>query len=260
VGTEFIENADPQASKQDCELKAFSRLAPRLKKDFPQLRLCLCLDALYACGRVLDVCRQNRWKYFIVFKEGSLPAVWQEYQMLLKLCPENRRIHQADSGFRQSFAWVEHLEYVDDQGRTQRFGAFQCREDGGQEERFFAWMTNFSLRIDTVAMLANRGARCRWKIENEGFNVQKNGGFNLEHAYSMKNRQTKNYYLLMQIAHLILQLMERGSLLRRNCKKLFGSLRKLAARLSESLRNYLIRPDAMNAAAAARIQIRLDSS
>jgi len=31
IAQEFIENSDPEASKQDCELKAFARLAPRLK-------------------------------------------------------------------------------------------------------------------------------------------------------------------------------------------------------------------------------------
>jgi len=78
IGTEFIENSDPKATKQDCELKAFARLAPRLKRDFPQLLLCLCLDGLYANGSVLEICRQNHWKYFINIKEGSLPAVWQD--------------------------------------------------------------------------------------------------------------------------------------------------------------------------------------
>ena len=34
--TEFIENSDPQATKQDCELKAFYRLAERLKQRFPR--------------------------------------------------------------------------------------------------------------------------------------------------------------------------------------------------------------------------------
>lgn len=259
VGTEFIENADPEATKQDCELKAFARLAPRLKKDFPQLRLCLCMDALYANRVALDICRQNHWKYFIVFKEGSLPAVWREYQTLLALCPENRKVHSDGPDCRQDFAWVNDLEYVDDNGRTQRFNAFQCREKNirSEKEQFFAWMTNFSIRADNVVMLANRGARLRWKIENEGFNIQKNGGFNLEHAYSTKNCQIKNYYLLLQIAHLILQLMEKGNLLRQNCKKLFGSIRRLAARLSESLRNHLI-ADAALEAAGARIQIRLD--
>jgi hypothetical protein len=260
IGSEFIENSDPQATKQDCELKAFYRLAGQLKRDFPQLLLCLCLDSLYAKGPVLDICRQNRWKFFITFKEGSLPAVWKEYQTLLELCPQNRKRHTTAEGIEQTFGWVEDLEYLDDQGHPQRFHAFQCRESDGQQEGFFAWLTNFTVRPENVVALGNRGGRCRWKIENEGFNIQKNGGFNLEHAYGTGEWQIKNYYVLLQIAHMILQLIERGSLLIADCKKLFGSLRALARRLAESLRNRLIPAEALDPAAAARIQIRLDSS
>jgi hypothetical protein len=260
IAHEFIQNNDPKATKQDCELRAFPRLAKRLKKDFPQLLLCLCMDGLYANGTVLDTCCQNGWKYFITFKEGSMPAVWKEYQTLLELCPQNRKSHTTDESARQTFAWAEDLEYVDDQGRRQRFNAFQCQEQDGQERKFFAWLTNFTIRPDNVVALGNRGARCRWKIENEGFNIQKNGGFNLEHAYSTGERQIKNFYVLLQIAHMILQLMERGSLLGGDCKRLFGSLRNLARRLAESLRNRLIPPDAGDPAIAAGIQIRLDTS
>lgn len=262
VGTEFIENTNPTASKQDCELKAFARLAPRLKKDFPQLKLCLSMDALYANGSAMEICRKYRWKYFIVFKEGSLPATWLEYQTLLKLCPDNRKELLSKTGKdvrQQNFAWVENLRYTDDMGRKQCFNAFQCSEQTGKEKHFFAWITNFDLHADSIDTLANKGGRCRWKIENEGFNIQKNGGFNLEHAYSEKNCQMKNYYTLMQIAHIILQLLERGNLLSQDCKKLFGSLLALATRLSESLRNHLIPPHVIGAP-AERIQIRLDSS
>ncbi|RLE15645.1 MAG: hypothetical protein DRJ50_15785 [Actinobacteria bacterium] len=262
VGTEFIENTDPKATKQDCELKAFARLAPQLKKDFPQLRICLSLDALYANGTVQETCEQYDWKYIIVFKEGSMPAVWREYQTLMNLCPANRKdclIHRGRADVQQSFAWLEGLQYTDSQRRERKFNAFQCQEQQGSQKGFFAWMTNFPLHADVVEPLANWGGRGRWKIENEGFNIQKNGGFNLEHAYSRENRQIKNYYLLMQIAHLILQLLEKGNLLRRSCKKLFGSLRALATRLSESIRYFLIPPEAMDAPAAG-IQIRLDTS
>ena len=260
IGSEFIQNEDPKASKQDCELKAFGRLAGRLKKDFPQLLLCLCLDALYANRTVMETCRQNQWKYFITFKEGSLPAVWEEYQTLLGLCPRNRKVTELPNGVVQAFAWVEGLEYVDDQKRTQQFNVFQCAEQNGDKKAFFAWLTNFDIDADNVATLANRGARCRWKIENEGFNIQKNGGFNLEHAYDTGERQIKNFYLLLQIAHLILQLMERGSLLGAQCKRLFGSIRNLARRLAESIRNRLIPLEALDVVAAASIQIRLNSS
>ena len=257
--SEFIENADPKATKQDCELKAFARLAERLKKNYPQLSLCLCLDGLYANGTAMDICQKNRWKYITVFKEGSLPALWQEYQALVQLCPKNRKTHTAE-GVRQTFAWAQQLEHVDDQKRRHRVNAFQCQEKQDGETHFFAWLTNWSVSSDNVVALANRGGRCRWKIENEGFNLQKNSGFNLEHAYSTGQLQIKNFYVLLQIAHLILQMVERGNLLPRNAKKLFGSLANLARRLSESIRNVLIPADATDSAQAAKIQIRINTS
>ena len=260
LGSEFMENTDPKAPKQDCELKAFRRLAARLKKDFPQLSLCLLLDSLFANGTVMDICQKNRWRYIIVFKEGSLPALWQEYQTLQELCPLNRRDHTTPEGARQTFTWVENLEHVDDQGRRHRVQAFQCLETKGTTTTRFAWLTNLHVGHGNVIALGNRGGRCRWKIENEGFNIQKNGGFNLEHAYSTGERQIKNFYILLQIAHMILQLMERGSLLPQDAKRLFGSLANMARRLAESIRNVLIPADALDPTAAAAIQIRLDTS
>jgi hypothetical protein len=53
--TEFIENTDPQATKQDCELKAFYRLEERLKKRFPHAPFCLLLDGLFAGGPTLSI-------------------------------------------------------------------------------------------------------------------------------------------------------------------------------------------------------------
>lgn len=258
--SEFIENADPDATKQDCEMKAFARLAARLKKTYPQLSLCLCLDGLYANGTAMDICDKNHWKYFITFKEGSMPALWQEYQSLLPQCPRNRKTHTTDEGVRQTFSWVGQLEHADDQGRRHSVHAFQCEEKDDRGAHFFAWLTNWALSGDNVVDLGNRGARCRWKIENEGFNLQKNGGFNLEHAYSTGTLQIKNFYVLLQIAHLILQLVERGNLLTRDAKKLFGSLANLARRLTESIRNVLLPTDITDPADAAKIQIRLNTS
>jgi len=259
IGTEFIENSDPKDSKQDCELKAFYRLAPRLNKHFPQLRLCLLMDALYSNGPVFDICRQNHWKFIITFKEGSLPALWREYRTLRRLSPQNRKATAGDTT--EHFAWVEELPYVDDRGHHHDLAAFQQlqRDDKGKRHRF-AWLTNFHVKQINVEALAKRGGRLRSKIENEGFNIQKNGGFALEHAYSYSNWQMKGFYLLMQIAHIIVQLVERGSLLGADALRAMCGPRNLARRLAESLRNRFIPAEAMDPAAAARMQIRLDSS
>ena len=69
VETEFIQNSDG-ITKQDCELNAFYRMAKRLKKRFPQLKICLLLDSLYAAGPVMDILKGYGWKYITTFKEG----------------------------------------------------------------------------------------------------------------------------------------------------------------------------------------------
>ena len=62
IGSEFIQNADPKATKQDCELKALYRLLPRLKERFPRTRICLLLDSLYANDTVLKLCEKPTFR------------------------------------------------------------------------------------------------------------------------------------------------------------------------------------------------------
>ena len=101
----------------------------------------------------------------------------------------------------------------------------------------------------------------------QGFNAQKNGGLNLEHAYSHREPQWPAYYYLLQIAHMILQLLEKGSLLRnlaaeqgKTFKQLFGSLKNLVERLRESVRFLWWPEQVFDPAATGQIQIRLDTS
>src|SRR5690606_22608888 len=57
-----------------------------------------------------------------------------------------------------------------------------------------------------IIQLINCG-RMRWKIENEGFNMQKNGGFNMQHKFVRRSiTNLHKYYILLQIAHIIIQL------------------------------------------------------
>jgi hypothetical protein len=271
MGSEFIANSDATATgsaeqrKQDCELKALSRLLPALRRDFPQLRLCLAGDSLYACGRTLQLAKDHDCSYVLTFKPGHMPAVWAEFQSLLALCPGNTLHHTTLEGAQQHYRWVHDLSYTDDQGRTWSFHALQCNETMAGQTTIFAWITPLRLSARTVEEVARKGGRQRWHIENQGFNRQKNSGFNLEHAFCTDPELLKAYYYLLQIADIMLQVFEVGSLLRRlaaECGRtpwqLFGSLKNLARRLLECFR-YIVLPDEVFAP-AARIPIRLDNS
>ncbi len=275
VGTQFIENLEgpdcahlpnTERAKQDCELKALERLARDLKRAFPQLPICLAGDALFACGPAIALAKNHGWSYVFTFKEGRLPTLWSEFQRLLPLCPENVKSLTLPDGAHQELRWVNDLVHIDDQGRSHTVSALQCTETVAGVPTRFAWITDVHLTSRNVVAVSSKGGRNRWKIENEGFNIQKNSEMNLEHPYSNDLENMKAYYYLIQIGHTLLQVLEKGSLLRRLADAfgkspvgLFGSLANIARRLLEALRCSLLPDDAYDSAAAAEIQIRFTS-
>ena len=276
LGSEFIENADAadtqgqsaEAIKQDCELKALHRLLPRIKADYPQLSFVIAGDSLYGCGPMFALAEQYGWSFVVTFKEGRTPALWQEYQALLAACPDQVLRRQWAEGYVQEFRWVTQMDYEDSVGRSWKLNALECTEtrtDG--TTHYFAWLTPLPVGKKTVEEIAQQGGRYRWKVENEGFNRQKNSGLNLEHVYSTDPEKWKAYYLLLQIAFILVQLLERGSLLRRLAAeagrpvwKLFGSLKNVARRLLDSVRFVPWPEEWFDATQAGGLRIGLDSS
>jgi hypothetical protein len=276
LDSEFIENADAgdrkgksaEEIKQDCELKALQRLLPRIKKAYPQLAFVLALDSLYACGALFALAQKLGWSFVVTFKEGRTPALWQEYQALLPECPENYLQRTWGDGLVQEFRWVKQLDYQDSADRRWQLNALECTETTADDtQQYFAWLTVLPVGKKTVEEIAQKGGRYRWKMENEGFNRQKNSGLNLEHVYSIDPEKWKAYYVLLQIAFILIQLVERGSLLRRLAAelgrpvwKLFGSLKNVARRLQDSVRFVAWEASWFDPREAGKLRIGLDSS
>ena len=265
--TEFIENPGQNPTKQDCELKAFYRLADRLKQRFPHLPICLLLDGLFAGGPTFALCDQYHWKYLIVLTEDDLSSVHQEFEALLPLAAENHlRFHPSvQPQSQQDFRWMNDISYVDSQKREHILSVMECLETGtdskGERKTTrFKWITNLRVKSNNILTLTNQGGRLRWKIENEGFNVQKNGGYALEHAYTTNLTAAKVFYYLLQVAHTLAQLMEKGSLFRKAFPEGVGSAKNIAFRLLEAWRNLRLQPEQLQRIFSTRIQIRLDSS
>ncbi len=61
--SEFLSytEGDTGTNKQDCEQKAFRRLAGRLKSAFPKLRIMALLDGLYPSGPMMELLRKKKW-------------------------------------------------------------------------------------------------------------------------------------------------------------------------------------------------------
>ena len=84
-------------------------LAPALKRDYPQLKICWLGDALWACGRAFQIAKDQGWTFVFTFKEGRLPALWREFQALLKLVPEQGVRLDLPDGTKQEYRSRERL-------------------------------------------------------------------------------------------------------------------------------------------------------
>jgi len=210
LATEWIENKE-EYDKQDCEFKSFKRLAEKLRTHYPRLKICIVADGLYPNQSFFGICEANGWQWIVTFKDGNLPTVWKDVILRqgLERCRSRREefASEGKSGTRR-YEWITNLEY-----EGFKLHWFECREKLGDKCKHFVYLSSFEVCYDNVRELTAAG-RMRWKIENEGFDVQKNHGYGLGHKFSRVSMLAmKNYYQLMQVGHMMNQLFELGSLL-----------------------------------------------
>ncbi|NCP67941.1 transposase [bacterium] len=225
--SEFIENdtqpADKPDDKQDCELKAAYRLLERLKKNFPQLKLILLGDGLYPKGPVFRLCEDAGWKYIFVLQDKVLPTVWEDFESLLHMPLNALGVKDKDpikTIGNKVYRWVNQLSYQGEKfdGLVNILDILKPDENG-KLKRFRGYITNLVVneyKLEAFEKLAQQ----RWKVENQGFDVQKNHGYALEHVWCQNSNAMKVVYLLIQIAHLLNQLIVRSDLLNLGLRKL----------------------------------------
>lgn len=236
IDTEFIENEETY-EKQDCELKAFKRMAERLKKNYKRLPICILGDSLYAVDPIFKLCEENNWKYIFTFKEGRTKSIWLEFEEL-------KTLEYNSNG--KGCTWVNEIEY---KGNIVNVLEAKLVEDDKEKE--FTFITNITIKEKNAEKILFAG-RSRWKIENEGFNNQKNIKNNIEHLCCEDYNAMKNHYLLVQLADILRQLFECGYELIRSLK---ASIKEISSRILDSFRREPLTPEDITNL-NKRIQIR----
>jgi len=233
---------NPETDKEDCELKSFARLSQRLKQEFPRLPVCLVADSLYCCQGVVAACQLHRWKYILTLKEGRQPTTWDETLRLLPLSRTNRLrclLGQGGKDGLQDFRWVETVML----GEHQTNVILQGEITSEPTAALYAYISNFSnLTPQRVATLVNQGGRERHLIEDT-FNTQKNNGIGLEHVFCANANASKNYYTMMQVAHILWIVTAHGCLQRIYDWARRATQQGLARALWEGLRAVRLPPD-----------------
>lgn len=217
IAFEEVDERDWVRDKADCELRAFERLARRLKERFPKLKLCLVGDALYACRPLFQTCERNRWHFIATFKEGSWKDVAPEAERLLGLAPENRgrynptgwQAHRRDAAGRRvktdgRVRWVDGVDFGARGRRKEdryRLTVVEC-----DERSPMPYHGRFVTDLPCAdAATASRIATCgrkRWWIESQN-QTQKHLGYGLKHNYCNGSRASKVFFVFLLLATLL---------------------------------------------------------
>lgn len=209
--SEFLEYSagDSERDKQDCELRAFKRLAERLKKAFPRLSIMLLFDGLYPNGPLFEICRNNKWGFMIVLPDKCLPSVWAEYDGLKGMDGKNE-YRQKWGNRLQSFEWCNQIYYYYDNGRKQVVHMVICNEKWQEVDKTgtiinkrsrWVWLSSEPLTRRNIHERCNLAGRHRWNIEGNIL-VEKHHGYHYEHCFSYDWQAMKGYHYLMHIGHM----------------------------------------------------------
>ena len=223
--TEAVDAYDTEREKQDCEYRAFLRLAARLKELFPKQAFCIVGDALYCSRPIMETCRKNKWEFILTFKDGAMPKVYEAAHSVMARSGGAERIVRKDEDGRDLFCgekrWCDVRECEYELGERLDFRVVRYEQWYPFDEAYFGeFATSFEVTDARRALEVVAWGRRRWNIEN-GFKVEKHGGFGLEHTFCNNDTVGRNYHVLMQIAYVLWQVFDTGVLSRlsEGCRK-----------------------------------------
>ena len=175
--------------KQECERTAFPLLLKELRHQFPHLRMCIHLDALYATDANFTLLNELGMDYSIVRKAKVLTTVGEDCKGLEKFC-KPIRVDTGDKRFKiqQTIRFFNDIAY-----RKHNLSLIKVEETAEKRpsKRFakvtskkahWEWIVKQQLNCTNVGKTA-AVSRIRWK-EEEMFNDLQHRGFAICHDFN----------------------------------------------------------------------------
>jgi len=233
---EPIHNTDGNI-KQDCETNAAKRYIPELRKFFPKKNLIITGDDLFSRQPMIETILNNQFHFFFVAKPTSHTYMMQTLNEGEKL--DEIQVVNEKNGQIILYQWKNNTP-LNGNNETINVNYF-CKKTittdpfgNSIRTRTESWVTDLTVTEDNI-MVFVRGAKSRWKVENECFNTLKNQGYHLNHNYGHgENNLSFNFYLLTTMSFMLHQIAELCDIAFQKCRKKAGSKRSLW----EKLRTY----------------------
>ena len=216
---------DPDG-KQDSETTAFERLALRLKRYFPRLKLLIFGDAMFATTGIMELLRENHWEFMIRFSKRQLTSLAK----ILNSAKKNSVQIPGQPMYRerwQTFYWENNVHggfsgdlNIHLVGCTEHYQEVD-KLTGKIEDRYVerAWISSILMTSDKLHELINLCARKKELIE-DSINTMKNRGYRYKHAFVYDFNAMQGFHYLMRIGLALNSISEFSKMLKKHVKSL----------------------------------------
>jgi len=232
LAPEQIVNADGNA-KQDCEINASKRWLIKMKKDHPRLPLIINADGLTSKQPFIEAVKRVGYSYILVAKPADHKYL-MDWVDAFDVIPTKRVVD--NKGRTHEYQWESDVP-LNGGENSERVNFFRhkitsTKANGDTKIHYKnSWVTNLDLNEENIELMV-KGARSRWKIENECFNTLKNQGYQMEHNYGHGAKNLSfNLYLLILLAFYFHQVFELTDKLYQSCRQTHSSKRHMWERL-----------------------------
>ncbi len=235
---EFINKQDGE-TKNDCERNAAKRFFEKLRQDHPHLPIIIIEDALSSNAPHIREAQKYDLRYILGVKEGDHNFLFEqvkekkssgqttEIELVDKKNPE--KIHR--------FSFINQVP-INASNQDLLINFIEYWEITPKKVIHFSWITDFIVTTKNVYTLM-KGARARWKIENETFNTLKNQGYHFEHNYGLGNENLSLVFtMLMMLAFLVDQTQQLSCSLFQAVWKKQGSKKALWERIRSLFKEF----------------------
>jgi hypothetical protein len=195
------------ARKNDCERNAAKRLLTDLRREHPHLKLIVVEDGLASNAPHIRQLQALDLRFILGAKQSDHTLLFD----WVAATPETAEATFTDEkGFRHRFRYLNGAPLNDANFDLEvNFLEYWEHAPDGTVTHF-SWVTDIPIHENNLMTLM-RGARARWKIENETFNTLKNQGYHFEHNFGHGNNHLSTVLMhLMMLAFLIDQIQQHG--------------------------------------------------
>ena len=190
-------------TKNDCERNAAKRLLPKIRQEHPHLKFIVIEDGLASNGPHVRDLIDNGMHFILGVKPGDHAFLFEQVEAARRR-GRSHKLSRKEGNVTAEVSWVYSVP-LNESNPDLRVDFLEYNEydTEGKRLKHFTWITDLHINLRNAWLFA-RGARARWRIENETFNTLKNQGYHYEHNFVHVRRNLSVVFaMLMMLVFLV---------------------------------------------------------